>query len=172
MFRKANMGDIDRISEIYNEIHREVEKGDRVTGWIRDTYPTRKTAEDAVDRGDMFVGEDKNGIFGAAIINQIQGKEYVDVKWQYEAPDSEIMVLHTIVVSPRTKGKGYGPKFIKFYEDYALENGCSYLRMDTNEGNSYARGLYKSLGYREAGIIECLFNGIPGVRLVFLEKKL
>lgn len=52
------------------------------------------------------------------------------------------------------------------------ENGCKYLRMDTNEKNTNARRLYKKLGYREADILPCTFNGIEGVRLVCLEKML
>ncbi len=59
-----------------------------------------------------------------------------------------------------------------FYEDYALEQGCRYLRMDTNVKNTAARTLYARLGYRETGIIPCVFNGISGVRLVCLEKTL
>ena len=52
------------------------------------------------------------------------------------------------------------------------ENGCPYLRMDTNARNKTARKLYAGLGYWEAGIMPCVFNGIPGVQLVCLEKKL
>ena len=61
---------------------------------------------------------------------------------------------------------------LKFYEDYARENGCLYLRMDTNARNQTARKMYAGLGYWEAGIMPCVFNGIPGVQLVCLEKKL
>ena len=32
--------------------------------------------------------------------------------------------------------------------------------------------MYKRLGYREADIAPCVFNGIDGVNLVLLEKKL
>ena len=32
--------------------------------------------------------------------------------------------------------------------------------------------LYKKLGYTEAGIVPCTFNGLEGVELVCLEKKL
>ena len=56
--------------------------------------------------------------------------------------------------------------------DYALENGSPYLRMDTNARNANARALYRKLGYREADIVPCVFNGIEGVQLVLLEKKL
>lgn len=82
------------------------------------------------------------------------------------------MVLHTLVVSPRIKGVGYGTKFVAFYEQYALDHGCRYLRMDTNEKNQAARSLYRKLGYTEVGVVPTVFNGIEGVQLVCLEKKL
>ena len=82
------------------------------------------------------------------------------------------MVLHTLVIAPREFGKGYGKAFVKFYEDYALSQGCRYLHIDTNERNLTARRFYGSRGYREAGVCPCDFNGLMGVRLVLLEKKL
>ena len=82
------------------------------------------------------------------------------------------MVLHALVVSPKIKGKGYGTAFVDFYEKYALENGCPYLRMDTNAKNAAARSLYKKLGYIEVSTVPCVFNGIDGVQLVCLEKNL
>lgn len=42
--------------------------------------------------------------------------------------------------------------------------------MDTNAKNTAARGFYKKLGYSEIGIVPCVFNGIPDVQLVLLEK--
>lgn len=44
--------------------------------------------------------------------------------------------------------------------------------MDTNERNVRARALYKKLGFVEPDIVDCDFNGIDGIRLVCLEKKL
>lgn len=100
--RKAEKTDIDRIQQIYEAIHDAEEQGLAVIGRIRDVYPTRKTAEDALAR----------------------------------------------------------------------DCGCTALHMDTNTRNERARRLYQSLGYREAGIVRCVFNGIPGVALVCLEKGL
>lgn len=82
------------------------------------------------------------------------------------------MLLHTLVIDPYIKGRGYGKSFVGFYEEYAKENGCKCLRMDTNELNKNARSFYNKLGYLEAGILPCIFNGIPGIRLVMLEKVL
>lgn len=172
MFRKADMKDLDRITEIYDEIHTEEESGRSVTGWIREIYPTKETAKDSILKGDMFVEVQDGRIVAAAKINQEQVPVYEDAAWQYEVPEERVMVLHTLVVSPKEKEKRYGTEFVYFYERYALEHGCVYLRMDTNVRNQSARALYKKLGYKEVSIVPCVFNGIPGVQLVCLEKKL
>ncbi|MBR6653148.1 MAG: GNAT family N-acetyltransferase, partial [Oscillospiraceae bacterium] len=78
----------------------------------------------------------------------------------------------TLVVDPTEYKKGVGRSFVDYYEQMARDMECTVLRMDTNERNNRARRLYKRLGYREAGIVPCVFNGIPDVMLVCLEKKL
>lgn len=172
MFRQATVNDIHRITEIYDEIHTETEAGRMTTEWIRGVYPTRQTAEASVQCKDMYVEEENGQIVAAAKINQEQVAEYVQADWQYDAPEEQVMVLHTLVVSPKVKGKGYGSKFVAFYEQHALEHGCPYLRMDTSVKNLNARALYKRLGYHEAGVILSEFNGIHDMELVCLEKKL
>lgn len=172
MFRKATLKDLEAINEIYNDIHTSEENGCASTNWKRGVYPTIKTAECAVLEGDMFVEVDHGVIVASARINQVQVAEYAYAGWSFDAPDNEVMVLHTLAVSPKLKGKGYGSKFVEFYERYALEHGCRYLRMDTWENNFAARSLYKKLGYREIGIVISEFCGISGFRLVCLEKKL
>ena len=172
MIRKATLQDLDAISDIYEEIHTLEEQGKTTIGWIRGVYPTRATAQAALERDDLFAEEINGLVVAAAIINPIQVPVYADAHWEYPAADTEVMVLHTLTVSPSHSGHGYGKQFVAFYEQYALENGCHYLRMDTNVTNQNARSLYRKLGYKEIDIVPCVFNGIPGVRLVCLEKKI
>lgn len=173
MFRKATEADVPAIAKIYTHIHAEEAKGSIHTGWLPEVYPVPSTAEAAVERGDMFVYEDEGGsVCAAAIINRTQVDSYAMGHWRYPAPDNEVMVLHTLVVEPAAGGHGIGPRFVRFYEQYAHEHGCPYLRIDTNAVNSRARAMYKKLGFEEIGIVPCTFNGIPNVRLVLLEKCL
>ena len=172
IYRKATLQDVPAIAQIYSDIHTQQEAGLVTVGWIRDVYPTAHTAELSVQRGDMFVQEDNGVIVGAAIINQQQVDCYAEGNWQYPAPSEQVMVLHTLVISPAQARKGYGKAFVAFYEQYALQNGCPYLRMDTNARNTAARALYRKLGYAEVSIVPCVFNGIEGVDLVCLEKVL
>lgn len=116
--------------------------------------------------------EEDGAIFGSGIINKEQVDVYAKAKWEYDADCEDIMVLHTLVIDPEKSRKGLGKSFVKFYEEYAKDNGCKYLRLDTNEKNVNARGMYKKLGYKEIGIVPCVFNGLKDVNLVLIEKAL
>ena len=172
MFRRANAQDIAAIAAIYNDIHSMEETGPRQVGWIRSIYPTEETACAAVEAGEMYVLEKEGKVVAAGKINKEQMPAYAEVNWQYDAADEQVMVLHTLVVSAKERGKGYGREFVAEYEAMAISCGCPVLRIDTNAINTTARKMYKKLGYREAGIIPCIFCGIPNVDLVCLEKQL
>ena len=176
MIRKAAAADIDGVTLIYDHIHTAEESGTATIGWIRGIYPERETALAALARGDLFVMEDeiqgKMVAVGTAILNQEQVDVYRGAPWKYDVPEDQVMVMHTLVIDPFVKGLGYGRRFAEYYEEYALANGCHYLRIDTNARNTAARAFYKKLGYEEIAIVPCRFNGIPDVKLVLLEKRI
>ncbi len=170
--RRARQSDLAAIAALYERTHDAEEQGLTTIGWIRGVYPTLQTAQEALSRDALFVMKDDGELVACAKIDQQQVPEYVDCPWMDDADPEQVTVLHTLVVDPAQRGKGYGKAFVQFYVDLADEMDAPYLRMDTNERNTAARALYRSLGYHEAGIIKCCFNGIPDVKLVCLEKKL
>lgn len=172
MIRKAVSADLDRVEEIYNEIHTATEQGRLPTAWRRGSYPTRRDAEEALAAGELYVLEEGGRVLAAARINQAQDEAYARMAWAAEAPPEQVLVLHTLAVSTEASGRGLGAAFVRFYEAEALERGCPFLRMDTSENNFRARALYRRLGYRETGSVLCRFNGLPDVELVGLEKTL
>lgn len=167
--RRATLFDLPGVAKVYEEIHGAEEAGLITTGWIRGVYPVRATAEAALQRGDLFILEKGNQVLGSAIINRIQVDVYESAPWRY---DDEVCVLHTLVISPRSRRKGYGRAFVEFYEDYALDHDLYELRLDTNARNTVARDMYARMGYREIAVVPTVFNGIPDVQLVLLEKNL
>ena len=172
MIRKADTGDIAAAASLYREIHDAEEAGRLTTGWLRDIYPTEETARAAVRRGDLYVLTDHGRVIGSGIINRIQVDVYEGAPWRYPAPPGRVCVLHTLVISPQEAGKGYGRTFLRYYEQYAAEHGCPELRLDTNARNEAARAMYRRHGYREIAVVPTVFNGIPDVRLVLIEKNL
>lgn len=167
--RRATLFDLPGVAAVYDEIHDAEEAGSITTGWIRGVYPVRATAEAALQRGDLFVMEEKNRILGAALINQAEVDVYSDAPWKY---DGEVCVLHTLVISPKKQGRGLGRAFVEFYEEYAFDHEWYELRLDTNARNTLARDMYARMGYKEIAIVPTVFNGIPDVELVLLEKNL
>ena len=172
IIRPAAAHDLARIEEIYDAIHTAEEAGNVSIGWVRGVYPTRATAQAALDAGELFVLESDGTVYAAGRINREQVPVYAEVPWAHDAAPEQVLVLHTLVVDPAAAGRGYGTQFVRFYEQYAREHGCPELRIDTYAKNANARRLYAYLGYREAGIVPCTFNGIDGVALVCLEKWL
>ena len=169
--RKATEADISAVAAIYDALLDREEQGLLSTGWTRGVYPTEQTARDALAAGTLYVLEDGGRVTAATKIDQTQMAQYTQCHWQHDAPPEQVLVLHTLVVDPAVKGKGYGTAFVAFYERLARDTGRPYLRIDTNARNTPARALYRKLGYTEAGIVAGTFNGIPGVQLVCLEKK-
>ncbi len=169
---KATAGDLSAVAQIYESIIARQAQGGPYIGWQSGIYPTLQTAQAALDRGDLFVQRYGEKVVGSAIINQTQVDVYAQVSWHYPAPDSQVMVLHTLVIDPAESAHGFGGEFAAFYEACAAQNACPYLRIDTNARNEVARKFYKKLGYHEVGIVPCRFNGLPNVDLVMLEKKI
>ena len=92
-----------------------------------------------------------------------------------QAREADILAIAGIydrILTKEETGGGFGTAFVSFYEQYAKAHACRYLRMDTNVINKAARRFYAKLGFYESGVIGCVFNGIPDVKLVCLEKKL
>ena len=171
-FRRASASDLDAVTAIYDRIHAQEDAGRVTIGWVTGVYPIRFDAEQALERGDLYVCESEGRVAASGILNQKQVDVYAEGRWAYPAADSDVFVLHTLTVDPDLFGRGIGRAFVRFYEDTSRALGCTVLRMDTNEKNAAARRLYAKLGYREADIVPCAFNSIPNVRLVLLEKKL
>ena len=172
LIRPAEARDLDAVAGIYDRLHDAEEQGRQTIGWLRDVYPVRQTAQAALERGDLYVLEAEGAVLGAAILNQVQVDTYAQGRWAHAATEEQVFVLHTLVIAPEAAGRGYGRAFVAFSEDLARKNGCTELRMDTNERNRAARTLYRKLGYTEVDILPTVFNGIPGVNLVLLEKYL
>lgn len=112
--RPATADDLPRIEQIYDAIHTAEETGAASVGWARGVYPTRATAQAALDDGALFVLEDDGVLVAAGRIDQVQVPVYAQVPWQYAAPPEQVLVLHTLVVDPTIARHGYGTQFVRF----------------------------------------------------------
>ena len=81
-----------------------------------------------------------------------------------------IKVFEPVNLVKRIYALEHKSSFIVFPSKRQQKRRRPYLRLDTNAKNVRARRMYKTLGYREVGIVDTIFNGIAGLKLVLLEK--
>lgn len=93
IIRKGTQADLVSVEQLYNDIHTAEETGQQTIGWIRGVYPTRATAQAALDAKDLFVLEDAGEILGAARINKAQVDSYAEGDWEFAARDEEVCVF-------------------------------------------------------------------------------
>ena len=65
MIRLATHNDIEVVTAIYDHIHKMEAEGLVRIGWNPSVYPVRTTAEEAIQRGDLFVFEQEGIIMGS-----------------------------------------------------------------------------------------------------------
>ena len=147
MIRKATWDDLDAVERLYEEMHDAKAAGLIITNWQRGIYPSRATAEAALQRDDLFVMEENGRIIGSGIINQTQLGIYAGAAWKHKVPDEQVCILHTLMISPAEQRKGHAKEFLRFYEEYAMKHGCCELRIDTSEINTPARTMYRKHGF-------------------------
>ena len=96
IIRPAAAHDLARIEEIYDAIHTAEEAGNVSIGWVRGVYPTRATAQAALDAGELFVLESDGTVYAAGRINREQVPVYAEVPWAHDAAPEQVLVLHTL----------------------------------------------------------------------------
>lgn len=73
--------------------------------------------------------------------------------WQEKNNDPAIY-LHRIATNPAFYGNGYVKQIIAWAKEYALQNGKSFIRMDTGSGNERLNNYYVSCGFTYLGVTE------------------
>jgi ribosomal protein S18 acetylase RimI-like enzyme len=170
--RAAEKSDIPRIAGTYQDLLRFEQKHGGFSNWKLDVYPTAATAEEAVVKKQMVVLEDDGALCASMRLNDAQAPEYEAIPWQYPAKKDEVLVIHTLCVSPSKAGHGYGTALVRFAKQWASDHEYKVIRLDTYAHNEPAKALYLKNGFRIAGTGRILLAGKIDEDQVYLEHLL
>jgi len=145
--QKAVSEDVDEIEAIYHESIAWL-NGQSIHQWQEGVYPTRKSAQMALDDDSLYCCRINQKIVATFIINEIQPPQYQTLNWKYQGP---AMVLHTLVVRPCDSGRGIGRLAVEYVIRQARKNKYHCVRLDAFPDNKAAVRLYLSLGFEYAG---------------------
>ncbi len=114
-------------------------------------YPSQEAFEEDIDRGELYILEDKGHLVGTIVISTFMDSEYMPIAWLTENKDN--VYIHRIAVHPENQGKGYAQKLMDFAENRAKENGFISIRLDTFSQNERNQKFYETRGYQKLGDI-------------------
>ncbi|MFR2155887.1 MAG: hypothetical protein ACLS43_01445 [Evtepia gabavorous] len=102
------------IAAIYDHIHTEEEAGRATVGWVRGSIPPGRLPWTPSRRG-ICSWPRKTAAWWPPPRSTRAGPRVRRGRLTQDAPE-QVMVLHTLVVDPQAKGRGYGSRFVDFYE--------------------------------------------------------
>lgn len=147
--KRGKIKDIARIMDIIKAAIANME-AEKVYQWD-DMYPNEMVIKDDIINENLYVYIDENIIKGIIVLNETQDGEYKKLKWKYSAKKQ--IVIHRLCIDPQYQGKGIAKKFLKYAEEYSMENNYGSIRLDAFTKNKTAYTMYEKLGYEKVGIV-------------------
>ena len=112
-------------------------------------YPTQQILEEDARTGTLFAVRQEGRCVACVCLNDVESPEYQSVSWS--DPGGAVMVIHRLAVHPQWQGRGIARQILADAEQYAIEQGFAWIRLDVYTGNPRAMALYPRQGYRRAG---------------------
>lgn len=155
MMKLIEENEIDKVDALYQNAISYIEKEEiNYCTWVRDAYPIRQMVVDGFLRQDMFVCYEGSKVAGSIVLNKIPHPSYENAFWQIPVNRENTLIVHTLLVEPEFYRQGIAKKMLSFAEEFAKQNNCSVIRLDTANINIPAKKLYESIGYTQAGLID------------------
>jgi GNAT superfamily N-acetyltransferase len=149
MIRKATTADLIYIKSLTEACAVAMqEKG--IFQW-NEQYPSRERLSIDIEKGELYVLEEKEDLLGIIVLTPEMDEEYVPIEWL--TPGGNNLYVHRLATHPSIWGTGYGQKLMDFAENYAAEKKFQSVRLDTFSQNNRNQKFYESRGYRRLGNI-------------------
>lgn len=159
MVRKATKNDIAEIAELYDKVIDYQSANGGYMSWIKNIYPTNKTAQDALLLDTLYVFDEGGHVRGSVILDCIQPEEYKSLTWKTKNIDADAVVIHTLCVDPDFMGLGIASEMLTYSKELAKSLDCASIRLATNSKNVIAISLYEKNGFSIIGYDKVLLDG-------------
>lgn len=138
--RRATTEDVDGIRSLLVE----------AAHWIREAHGFWQWREQNFEREIVEAFVRDNEVFVALFGDELVG--CFSVHWTYEEIwgdrwHDDAGYVHRLCVSRRRKGEGIGRELLRYAEEYILNNGKRWLRLDCMADNPSLNEYYASLGF-------------------------
>ena len=163
---QARKNDLKEIMSFYNTMCQVLDGKDFLPCGNKGGFPPQEMVERAIDRGFQFIGIEDEKIVAAYIIDHECDSAYRAVRWQIEAAENEVSVLHALRVLPNYGGRGYSKQLVRHAVQTARSRGQKAIRLDCIEGNDVPVKVYQSFGFSYVDTVRITYADI-GIPMLF-----
>jgi len=162
IIEKGTIRDIDELEALYDDVNDSLKLGTNYPGWAKGIYPIRDTAVRGIQDNNLFVLYIDSKVAGSIILNHEPETAYAQATWGMKADYNDIIVIHTLAVSPKYMKHGVGKGLMDFARTYCNEQDIKTIRLDVSIHNTPAIALYEKCGYTYLETVDLGLN-IPGL---------
>ena len=148
---KCTNAHLNEVGKLYDNVTKHLEEHVNYPKWTHGEYPSLASATIALNDGSLYCVKQGDKIVSAFVLNSDPQGDYTVGDWSKFIPEGEYMVIHSLAVLDKCKGKGVGQEVVKFCIQTAKEQGYKGVRVDVVPGNFPARNLYEKMGFTFAG---------------------
>ena len=149
MIRRAKISEIPDILTITQACAKKMQENG-IFQW-NEHYPSKEAFQKDIERGELFVVEEKNTVQGTIVISTLMDKEYKPIQWL--TPNGNSVYIHRLSVHPNLQGKGLAQQMMDIAENHASEHRFVSVRLDTFSQNKRNQRFYEQRGYQKLGDI-------------------
>lgn len=151
---KGTISDLEELIRLYDDLNDYLECHTNYPGWKKGVYPIRKTAEDGIKEGNLYVIRDNEHIVGTVILRHEPESAYSKANWSIHLDYKDIFVIYTFAVHPLYFKKGIGKRLMDSIILYSRNMKMKAIRLDVYEKNIPAISLYKRYGFQYVDTVD------------------
>ncbi len=156
--RLATIEEFENIRSFYHYITDWLDTVPYGPGWKKDIYPSPEELTEALTKNELWVCESNGEYVGAMVVNSASNEGYVQVKWNVDAKDNEITLIHALGVKPEWQGRGIASEMVNHAINLAKSKKHKALRLDVLQGNLPAERLYPKHGFVYVDTVEMFYE--------------
>lgn len=145
--RKAIDKDIDNVLKLYSEVIDQIRDNESNPNWEHGIYPRKENIYDAINDGELYVGEKNGEIASAIVINKKSNEGYENIKWNVDVDDEFVYYIHLVAVNQKYRKQGFAKKMLSYAFDLARENSIKCIRLSIHMNNLGIEPLYTNCGF-------------------------
>lgn len=150
MLRTAAKSDAAQIAELFRQLHEfHVNAQPESYRMPQEEFFRRRADEMLSDEDSAVLVNDDGGINAYAAV------KILDIRSEEKYP-RRVCYVDCFAVAEGFRREGVGRRLMDYVKEYALQNGCSRVRLGTAAFNSGALAFYEKMGFTPRTIISAL----------------